>query len=290
MLTATKVEAGLGSLSPAVERFPRRRHDGLDQRRQRLAVRDHTLDRFRDAESVPNFEDALLPIETGPHGRIDARDIVGHLGNPGGGVEKQFAQTLPQKPSWRRVRFDDLLDARDQIAVRTRLFENRPGRLPRLAIVHRFDIENEAVRAWDIADFLVETLAGLIAEKSFLDHRAQERGRIVDLPLLVLGHKTIDGFGHIQADVEPGEVRQTKRRHARAPNEGSRQRVDFLDRETLLNHRLERVHDRKEKDAIGNEIGPVFREYSHFAQAALAKLLDEISNFGRGLGRRDEFD
>ena len=132
-------------------------------------------------------------------------------------------------------------------------------------------------------------LAPFVADDSLFHHLAEEFRRLVDFPLFVIRNEPVKISSHEQTDIDPRKINEPKRRHARASDERTAQSINLLHGQALVEHRLERVHHREQKYAVGDEVRAVVGINDHFAQPAAAKIADEAADFGIGFRCLDNF-
>src|SRR2546428_333928 len=75
-----------------------------------------------------------------------------------------------------------------------------------------------------------------------------------------------DVAGNVDEDIQADHIDRAESRRLGSANQGSRQPVNFFDRESALPHQLNGLQRSKQADPIRDEIGGVFRAHDPFAQ------------------------
>jgi hypothetical protein len=76
-------------------------------------------------------------------------------------------------------------------------------------------------------------------------------------------------------DVETDQIKRTEGRRLRTTDRRARHLVDFFDRVTVLEHRLDRKQRAEGADPIGDEVRTIFRGHDAFAETLIEKAVEE---------------
>ena len=91
-------------------------------------------------------------------------------------------------------------------------------------------------------------------------------------------------------DIQADHIDRAESRRLGSANQGSRQPVNFFDRESALPHQLNGLQRSKQADPIRDEIGGVFRAHDPFAQDDFGESLKFRERVGVRFGRRNDFE
>ncbi len=75
----------------------------------------------------------------------------------------------------------------------------------------------------------------------------------------------------MREDVDADEIGEAKGSGARPADGGAGERVDFFDRESLLEHQVGGVEHDRDADAVGDEVGRVVRKDDLLAEDAIGE-------------------
>ena len=146
-------------------------------------------------------------------------------------------------------------------------------------------IEDEAlVFAVGAADFLVEALAGFIAEPAALEQFIEDGGK------LAAGDALRKVGGDVGEDVDADEIGEAKGSGAGPADGRTGERVDLFDGESLLEHEVGGVEHDGDADAVGDEVGRVVGEDDLLAEDAIGEGGEGGDDGGIGVGGGDDFE
>ena len=138
--------------------------------------------------------------------------------------------------------------------------------------------------------FLIEAAFGLVAQQSALDHLRQELRHDEHFALFIFGKRFVQVLDDVSEDVEADEIKRAERRALRPAHCRAGDLVDFFDRVTILEHRLDREQRAERADAIGDEVRPVLRRHHAFAESLIEKAEQEAGDFRLGPFGANDFD
>ena len=236
-----------------------------DQRR-RILVADR-LEHVANAEGVPRLEWTELPAEAPPHRPIDIVDRVAMSGATRARVDERLAR------AWRagtrrpcRARRTASASAR-----RRRRSISRP-RARRAAPTA--SAGSRASR--DRASGSRRPPSGRIRGRSSRrPSRVRSESRRAPASRSVArsgsGRRVARFVIDVAEHVDAGDVHGAERGALRPADRRSRDRVDLLDRILAGFERAQRLHDAEQGDAVGDEVGRVFRDDDALAEAAIER-------------------
>ena len=146
------------------------------------AERLHAGDGVGDAGRVPHFKGAEFPIEAGAHGGVDGGSVVGDFADAIGGEVPERREKGPEKGCgfvFGGVVAEQEAQALGKRGGVFRHFERGQSGLCGGTVFEGGEIEDQAlVFAVGAADFLVEALAGFVAEPAALEELVEDRRKI----------------------------------------------------------------------------------------------------------------
>ncbi len=146
-------------------------------------------------------------------------------------------------------------------------------------------IEDEAlVFAVGAADFLVEALAGFVAEPAALEHLVEDRRKLAASDAL----RKVGG--DVGENVDANQIGEAESSGARPADGRAGERVDFFDGQSLLEHQIGGVEHDRDADAVGDEVGRVVREDDLLAEMRSANAEKAATACGIGFGSGDDFE
>ena len=161
-------------------------------------------------------------------------------------------------------------------------FERSEARLVGGMIFERLAVERVDFAVF--ADALVEALAALVAEPSALHHFGDERRELEPLAERIVGNGFVEILRDVLPDVEPDDVEQAVAGALRKADQRAGERVDFFDREIVLDGEALDGGAEESADAVGDEVRRVFAGNDALAQMAVAEIGDERDDSGRVSG------
>ena len=238
------------------------------------------------AGRIPQLERPHLPVEAGAHGAIDIRGIVSHLRQAVRGVVPERGQQAPVEA--RRLVFRGIGGKQPGHALRQpfhlfRHFHVRQLGPRRGAVLQALPIQGQAdFVACAVLLLPVKTLARFVAQPAPFEHGPDERrnGRVRP--------RAREVIRHVRQHVEPYQVRQAKRAHARPTDHRAGQRVHLFDREAFVLHEADRFQHGENADPVGDEVRRVAREHHVLAQPQVDEAREAFHRSGVGLRCRDD--
>src|SRR4030095_12187690 len=151
----------------------------------------------------------------------------------------------------------------------------------RRAIVERCHVERPNVALVALAFlFFVEACFGFVTQQTTLNHLRERFRHNKHRPLLILGKRFVEVLYDVRKDIEPNQIERSKRGALRTPHGRPSHAIDFLDRITVFQHRLDRVESSERADSIGNKVGTIFRGHDSFAESLIKKAVQETRDLG----------
>ena len=250
-----------------------------DRQVQRL----HAGDGVGDAGGIPHFEGAEFPVEAGAHGVVDGGGVVGDFADAVGGEVPERGEKRPEEGGgfvFGGVVGEEQAQALGEGGGVFRHFERGEAGLASGAVVEGGEIEDQAlVFAVGAADFLVEALAGFVAEPAALHHFVEDRRRTCPC-----GYALRKVGGDVGEDVDADQIGEAKGSGAGPADGGAGERVDFFDGEALLEHEVGGVEHDGDADAVGDEVGRVVGEDDLLAEEAVGEGGEGGDGGGIGVG------
>ena len=178
--------------------------------------------------------------------------------------------------------------ARQLLGYRNALLERLLEERSKRGILHlllRSVLERLPVERGDVlADLLVETAAGLVAEPV-----ACRECRHPVRHAEILTRAGAQSLRHVEQHVEPGDVRCAEGGALRAPEQRASERVHLVDGEVGLHHPLHRGDHAVHAQAIGDKPRDVLRDDDALAEHHLAETARGVERVRCGVGRGNEF-
>ena len=168
-------------------------------------------------------------------------------------------------------------------------FDGRVAGLLDRVVFERLPVDGPDLLLLALDDALVEALSGLLAEPFALQHLQLEVREQEALALGVVGNGGIQVGTDVRPDVQANQVQHAETGAVRQPDEGSGERVGFLNGVVVLQGDLGDGAAKIAADAIGDEIRRVLAVNDAFAQPAIRVLANECDHFGVGFRTGDHF-
>jgi len=137
--------------------------------------------------------------------------------------------------------------------------------------------------------FLVEALAGFVAQPLVFAHFLHEIGQHEYVLGLVVRQALGQAIGHVDGGIQAHHVGRAQRGRLRVANHRAGQLVGFFHGQAQLLHGLHGVEQSKHAHAVGDKAGGILSQNHRFAQVQIAVVLQESQHVGVGVRRRDYF-
>ncbi len=160
-------------------------------------------------------------------------------------------------------------------------FERSEFRLLPWPIFHGVDVQRQDFFFALAFHFLVESLAGFVAQPSAPRHLFNQRGHLVHFVRLIVWRGFVDVLHHVDQHVQPNEIGRAKRRGLRPAHRRPSARIHFFDGHAQRCHQPDGVQHRECSDAIGDEVGRILGNYHAFAEPAVAEFAERFDHVRR---------
>ena len=261
----------------------------LDGVGQLVAGLLHRLRGLGEAERVPDLEGAELPVVAPLHRVIDGDHRVGDLADATRRVREALVEDLAREIAGLALIGHELLHALARVLD---LGEALGSGLDRLVAALGAVLAGLGIERGDllVGAALEEAALGLVAELLLLDHLADVRGDLEDLPVLVLGQRVEAVVRDVRERVEADEICRAEARALGVRHGRAGDVVDVLGREAVLQHLVDGGHHGVRADAVTDEVRRVLAEDDALAERVLREADAMGDDVLVGLGTGDDLE
>ncbi len=201
---------------------------------------------------------------------------------------------MPEQLGGAVVLVDQQLDALARVLDLAVLADALEARLARRQVLEGLQVERiEIFAAVRRPHHLVEALSALVAQPAVGDQLVEQRihgGMFQYAARRVVRDRRVQVARHVHGDVDADQVVQAESGGLRATDQRTRQRIDLLDGEVVVERVVDDLRAAHRHETVADEVRLVLGDHHAFAQRLGGVFDDEIDDFRVGVGVGDDFE